>query len=76
MTGATGAPRPTNLTFPTTMKNDDAPKVTVIPETKYDAAHYIRRTEFSRMGELIPHAAKFRSSNLLPRIVIRFRYQT
>ena len=58
------------------MKNDDAPKVAVIPVSNNNASEFSRIGEFNGMGELILHTAKFRSSNLVPRIVLCFRYQT
>ena len=58
------------------MKNDDAPKVTVILVSNNLVSGFLRIGEFNGMGELFLHATKFRSSNFVPRIVIYFRYQT
>ena len=78
-TGATGDPGPTNLTFfnkHSNMKNDDAPKVIVIHVLDNIVSGSLRIGEFSGMAELILHAAKFASSNMVSRIIHFFMYQT
>ena len=58
------------------MKNNDGPKVIVIHVSNNIVSGIFGIGEFSGMGELIPHATKFASFNLVPRILLSFMKQT